>query len=57
MIEKLFDEVYEKFKMNFYKNIFKSFENREATLTATETFCVEVINALGRPTISELTDF
>ncbi|WP_164995868.1 MarR family winged helix-turn-helix transcriptional regulator [Miniphocaeibacter massiliensis] len=57
MIEKLFDEVYEKFKLNFYKNIFKSFENREATLTATETFCVEVINALGRPTISELTEF
>ncbi|MDL2310661.1 MarR family transcriptional regulator [Peptostreptococcaceae bacterium OttesenSCG-928-C18] len=57
MVEKLFDEVYEKFKLNFYKNIFKSFENREATLTATETFCVEVINALDRPTISDLTSF
>lgn len=57
MIEELFSEVYEKFKLNFYKNIFKNFENREATLSATETFCVEVINALGRPTISELTNF
>ncbi|QQK08139.1 MarR family winged helix-turn-helix transcriptional regulator [Miniphocaeibacter halophilus] len=57
MIEELFSEVYEKFKLNFYKNIFKNFETREATLSATETFCVEVINALGRPTISELTNF
>lgn len=56
-LEELFNEVYEKFKLNFYKNIFKNFETREATLTATETFCVEVINALGRPTISELTNF
>ena len=57
MLEDLFTQVYEKFKLNFYKNVFKNFENREATLTATETFCVEVINALGRPTISELTNF
>ena len=57
MVEILFNDVYEKFKLNFYKNIFKNFETREATLSATETFCVEVINALGRPTISELTNF
>ena len=57
MLEILFNDVYEKFKLNFYKNIFKNFETREATLSATETFCVEVINALGRPTISELTNF
>lgn len=56
-LEELFSEVYDKFKLNFYKNIFKNFATREATLTATETFSVEVINALGRPTISELTNF
>lgn len=57
MIEELFEEVYEKFKLSFYNSIFKGFENREATLTATEVFCVEVINALKKPTISELTEF
>ena len=57
MLEELFEEVYKKFKLSFYKSIFKGFEDREATLTATEVFCVEVINALKKPTISELTEF
>lgn len=57
MLENLFSEVYEKFKLSFYKSVFKGFEDREATLTSTEVFCVEVINALKKPTISELTEF
>ena len=47
MLEELFNDVYEKFKLNFYKSIFKGFEDREASLTPTEILCVEVINALG----------
>ncbi|NMB26649.1 MAG: MarR family transcriptional regulator [Tissierellia bacterium] len=57
MLEELFNDVYEKFKLNFYKSIFKGFEDREASLTPTEILCVEVINALGKPTIKELTEF
>ena len=57
MLKELFMDVYDKFKLSFYKSIFKGFEDRETTLTSTEIFCVEVINALGRPTISELTEF
>lgn len=57
MLEELFNDVYEKFKLNFYKSIFKGFEEREASLTPTEILCVEVINALERPTIKELTEF
>lgn len=57
MLEELFNNVYEKFKLNFYKSIFKGLEDREASLTPTEILCVEVINALGRPTIKELTEF
>lgn len=57
MVNELFNEVYEKFKLEFYKNIFKGFEDREATLTSTEVFCMEVINALGLPTVTELADF
>ena len=57
MLNKLFNEVYEKFKLSFYKSIFKGFEDREASLSSTEIFCVEVINALEMPTITELAEF
>ncbi len=57
MLEELFEEVYEKFKLNFYRSIFSGFEHRDATLSALETFCVEVIYALERPTINELANF
>ncbi len=53
----LFQEVYTQFKMHFYQAIFKNFESREATLTTVETFCMEVICALGRPTVKEFADF
>jgi len=51
------DDIYSKFKLNFYQKIFKRFEEREASLTAVETFCVEAIHALNKPTISEFADF
>ena len=57
MLEDAFLEVYTKFKLNFYKRIFSRFETREASLTAVETFCVEVINAIGKPTINEFARF
>jgi len=57
MLEQAFDQVYTKFKLNLYRRIFNRFEEREATLTAVETFCVEVIYALGRPTINQFAHF
>ncbi len=57
MLEESFLEVYDKFKLNFYKNVTKGFEGREASLTTIETFCVEVIGILDKPTISDLTEF
>lgn len=57
MVNELFNDVYEKFKLAFYKSIFKGFEDREATLTSTEIFCMEVINALELPTVTELAEF
>ncbi|MDR2492872.1 MAG: MarR family transcriptional regulator [Coriobacteriales bacterium] len=56
-LEQAFSDVYTKFKLQFYLKIFKRFEGREATLTAVETFCVEVIHALGQPTVSQFADF
>lgn len=57
MLERAFNQVYTKFKLNLYRRIFNRFEEREATLTAVETFCVEVIYALGRPTINQFAHF
>ena len=57
MFEKAFSDIYLKVKLNFYRNIFSRFEEREASLTAVETFCVEVIHALDKPTISQFSDF
>jgi len=57
MLEQSFTKVYLKFKLNFYKRIFSRFETREASLTAVETFCVEVIHALNKPTVNEFSRF
>ncbi|MGN0652300.1 MAG: MarR family winged helix-turn-helix transcriptional regulator [Gemmiger sp.] len=53
MLDQAFEEVYNKFKLHFYQKIFSRFEDREATLTTVESFCMEVIMALHEPTIAE----
>ena len=57
MLEDSFAEVYTKFKLHFYQEIFSRFQSREATLTAVETFCMEIIQALKEPTINEFASF
>lgn len=57
MLEKSFDQVYTKFKLHFYRAVFGHFQRREATLTTVETFCMEIIMALGRPTVNEFSSF
>lgn len=57
MLEKSFDQVYTKFKLHFYRAVFGRFQRREATLTTVETFCMEIIMALGRPTVNEFSSF
>ncbi|MDR0446009.1 MAG: MarR family winged helix-turn-helix transcriptional regulator [Oscillospiraceae bacterium] len=56
-LERAFQDVYTKFKLQFYKKIFSRFESREASLSSVETFCVEVINALPEPSINEFAKF
>ena len=36
MLEKAFNDVYTKFKLHFYQNVFQRFATREATLTTAE---------------------
>lgn len=57
MLRNAFNTVYTKFKLHFYKEIFDRFQTREASLTTVETFCMETILALGRPSINEFATF
>ena len=53
MLEEVFQDVYTKFKLHFYQNVFQRFATREATLTTVESFCMEGIMALGSPTVAQ----
>lgn len=53
MLQDAFSNVYMKFKLHFYQKVFERLEEREATLTTVEAFCMEIIYALGNPTVAE----
>lgn len=57
MIEESFSEVYKKFKIHYYKDVFAQAPNRELSLTTMEAFCAEIIGALDNPTINEFATF
>lgn len=57
MLEESFSQVYTKFKLHFYQEVFSGFQSREASLTTVETFCMEIILALKEPTINEFASF
>ena len=50
-------EVYSKFRVYYYRDVFRRIQSRELSLTTTEAYCIEVIGALGTPTINEFADF
>lgn len=57
MLEESFNRIYTKFKLHFYQAVFSRFQTREASLTAVETFCMEIIRAMDEPTINEFASF
>ena len=57
MFQQSFFSIYTKFKMNFYQKVFERIQEREATLTTVETFCMEMIYALDNPTVAEFANF
>lgn len=57
MLEQRFAEIYTKFKLSLYARVFGQFNDREEGLSAVEVFCVEVIYALGSPTVNEFAGF
>lgn len=57
MLEKNFAEVYDKFKLQFYRRVFELMRDRDDSLSAMEAFSLEVIYMLGNPTVSQFADF
>lgn len=57
MLEESFSEVYKKFKIRYYQNVFAQAPDRELSLTTIEAFCAEIIGALDNPTINEFANF
>lgn len=57
MLKDRLERVYDNFKLNFYMNVFNSFEQEEETLTLVEIIACEVIYLFENPTISELSNF
>ena len=57
MLEKHFSDVYNKFKLQFYRRVFELVRERDGSLSAMEAFSLEVIYMLGEPTVSQFADF
>ena len=53
MLQDAFNKVYTKFKLHFYTKFFERAQEREASLTTVETFCMEIIYLANGPTINE----
>ena len=56
MLQDSFSKVYTKFKMHFYQKMFEKLQERETSLTTVETFCMEIIYALDKPTVAQFAD-
>ena len=57
MMESSFIEVYDKFKLEFFRRIFELVREREGSLSAMEAFSIEVIHALHKPTVGQFAEF
>ena len=57
MLESNCTEVYDKFKLQFYRKVFELVRERDGSLSAMEAFSLEVIKMLGSPTVGQFADF
>ena len=57
MLDISFCDVYDKFKLQFYRRVFDLVRERDGSLSAMECFSLEVINVLGQPTVGQFADF
>ena len=57
MLEQNFSKIYNKFKLLLYTRILKNHEESKEALSSLEVICMEIIVALGAPTIAEFSKF
>ena len=57
MLKENFINVYDKFKLRFYKGVFELVRERDGSLSAMEAFSLEVIKMLDNPTVGQFADF
>ena len=57
VLDQSFIEVYNKFKLHFYRRVFDLVRERDGSLSAMEAFSLEVIAMLDRPTVGQFADF
>ena len=57
MLEKEFEKLYFKFRNNYCKNLFSSVTEWKEGLSPTESYCVEAIFLLNRPTVHQFANF
>ena len=57
MIEKSFNDVFDRFKFQFFRRIFDQVRERDGSLTAMEAFSLEIIDLLHNPTIGQFAEF
>ena len=51
-MKKQFLKIYNTFKLDFYRSL--NFGEEENALTVSESFCLEVINGLRKPTVRDV---
>ena len=57
MLEENFETLYLMFRSNYYRRIIKEIGIREGSLSATESYCIEIIYLLGKPTITDFAQY
>jgi DNA-binding MarR family transcriptional regulator len=57
VLEKEFEQLYLKFRVNYCKNLFGKVNQKDGSLSATESYVAEVIYLLNRPTVREFADY
>jgi len=57
MLEKNFETLYLMFRSNYFKRLLEKIGTKEGSLSATESYCVEIIYLLGKPKVSEFAQY
>ncbi|MDR1764490.1 MAG: MarR family transcriptional regulator [Lachnospiraceae bacterium] len=57
MLEEEFHKLYLMFRANYYRRFVREVGSKDGSLSATESYCVEMIHLLGNPTVTEFANY